>query len=781
MRTTNRVVGGALALLLVLLGTAPANASSRGTPRSPRSVVRSTQAATPVNWSAYLYGQTHSSDNTAASAITPANAAGIVHDWTWTPPAPTQTGQPAGLLASPTVVNGVVYIGANTGTFFALDEATGKVLWQRNLGYVTQLTCGPLGIVSTATVQPAPGGGRLTVYVAGGDGYLYALDAASGAVVWKSVIALPSTTVNDYYDWSSPTVANGHIYVGVSSNCDSPLVASGLKEYDQATGALQNFYQTYPGHSAQPSIWSSAAVDQSGQHVFVTTGNGPGGDSVSIVRLNASGLAKEDAWQVPSGEHGQDSDFGGSPTLFIATIGGVSTPMVGACNKNGTYYAWKQADLAGGPVWRNHIGAPDTSAGGQCDAAAIWDGAHLYVAANGTTIKGVSTPGSIQMLDPATGTASWQRGLVGPPIGSPTMDGAGVIAVTQYGRGTIAASYALNLISAATGAVLKSVTIGPDFGQPVFADDKVLVPSQNHGLQVYSAPPGPTASFTFNCTGLVCSFDGSGSTAGVTKYVWDFGDGSTNSGQTTSHTYATAGTYTVTLTVTGSTGQTGSQTRQVTVPPSAAQIAFIAAVNTNANAPTEHVTIPASVTAGDALILIASGALNQPISAPAGWALVGTNNSNGVMVTSVWSRVATAADAGSTVTVTFSTTYRKGGVHLLAYSGTSTTAPVQVFATNAGHVTTTKATTPTVSVTNGGSWVVSGWETKSSTVTSMTAPAGQVVRDTVLGSGTGRLDMLATDYGGPVKAAGTAGGLTVSTDQAFTADTTLTLVLAPAS
>jgi hypothetical protein len=151
------------------------------------------------------------------------------------------------------------------------------------------------------------------------------------------------------------------------------------------------------------------------------------------------------------------------------------------------------------------------------------------------------------------------------------------------------------------------------------------------------------------------------------------------------------------------------------------------------------------------------------------------------MVTSVWSRVATAADAGSTVTVTFSTTFRKGGVHLLAYSGTSTTAPVQVFATNASHVTTTKATTPTVSVTNGGSWVVSGWETKSSTVTSMTAPAGQVVRDTVLGSGTGRLDMLATDYGAPIAAAGTAGGLTVSTDQAFTADTTLTLVLAPAS
>jgi hypothetical protein len=38
--------------------------------------------------------------------------------------------------------------------------------------------------------------------------------------------------------------------------------------------------------------------------------------------------------------------------------------------------------------------------------------------------------------------------------------------------------------------------------------------------------------------------------------------------------------------------------------------------------------------------------------------------------------------------------------------------------------------------------------------------------------------MLATDYGAPVPA-GTAGGLSASTAQAFSADTTLTLVLAP--
>ena len=181
--------------------------------------------------------------------------------------------------------------------------------------------------------------------------------------------------------------------------------------------------------------------------------------------------------------------------------------------------------------------------------------------------------------------------------------------------------------------------------------------------------------------------------------------------------------------------------------PPTAQQAFVAAADANGNQPTETVAVPSSVSSGDALVLIATGATNSPISAPAGWTLVGTNSSNGVMVTSVWSRVATAADAGSAVTVNFGTTFRLGGVQLLAYSGTSPSSPVLAFASKADHVTTSTATTPAVSVTSAGCWVLSGWETKSSTVTAWTAPSGQVVRNADLGSGSGRTDLLATDAG----------------------------------
>ena len=78
----------------------------------------------------------------------------------------------------------------------------------------------------------------------------------------------------------------------------------------------------------------------------------------------------------------------------------------------------------------------------------------------------------------------------------------------------------------------------------------------------------PVASFTYICTGLTCTFDGSGSTdsdGSIVSYAWNFGDGGTATVVAPSHTYAASGTYPVTLTVTDNGGATGSQTQNVTV------------------------------------------------------------------------------------------------------------------------------------------------------------------------------------------------------------------------
>jgi PKD repeat protein len=86
----------------------------------------------------------------------------------------------------------------------------------------------------------------------------------------------------------------------------------------------------------------------------------------------------------------------------------------------------------------------------------------------------------------------------------------------------------------------------------------------NETIKKYSDPDAPTASFTADCaSSLTCSFDGSASTPSIASYAWDFGDSQTGTGATPSHTYATAGSYTVKLTVTDTAGKTGSTTKQV--------------------------------------------------------------------------------------------------------------------------------------------------------------------------------------------------------------------------
>jgi PKD repeat protein len=94
------------------------------------------------------------------------------------------------------------------------------------------------------------------------------------------------------------------------------------------------------------------------------------------------------------------------------------------------------------------------------------------------------------------------------------------------------------------------------------------------------APPAgspPVASFTASCPGLTCSFDARASSDAdgpIASYAWSFGDGITGTGPTASHSYAAAGSYSVTLTVTDAAGTSAQTTRNVapTAPPTSALV-----------------------------------------------------------------------------------------------------------------------------------------------------------------------------------------------------------------
>ena len=101
-----------------------------------------------------------------------------------------------------------------------------------------------------------------------------------------------------------------------------------------------------------------------------------------------------------------DEDFGGTPTLFTATINGVQRQLVGAINKDGLFFAWDRSDLAAGPVWQSTTADPSGSPRSILSAA--WDGKYLYVGGGSAIINGAGCYGNLSALDPATGAFVWR-------------------------------------------------------------------------------------------------------------------------------------------------------------------------------------------------------------------------------------------------------------------------------------------------------------------------------------------------------------------------------------
>ncbi len=104
------------------------------------------------------------------------------------------------VVSSPTIANGIVYIGSQDKNIYALGAWSGSLIWK----FTTQ---------DNIESSPAVASGK--IYTGGDDGYVYCLDAYTGALIWHTFVNgdLPYTFATVVLK-SSPVVSGGIVYIG---------------------------------------------------------------------------------------------------------------------------------------------------------------------------------------------------------------------------------------------------------------------------------------------------------------------------------------------------------------------------------------------------------------------------------------------------------------------------------------------------------------------------------------------------------------------------------------
>jgi|GEM_PF-339680 len=234
--------------------------------------------------------------------LTPVNVAGLVSDWT------AATG---GFIdSSPTVANGMVYVGSDDRQLYAFKTSCGYAtctpVWSASTGdlvrsspavangmvYVGSFehklyafkaagcgksSCSPVWTATTgAPIRSSPAVANGIVYVGSEDSKLYAFNAATGKAVW---IAPTESLI--YF--SSPAVSNGTVYIGSEDTqlyafeaatgkllwtgptggmiFSSPAVANGIVYVGSGDGKLYAFKAAGCGNDSCQPMWTAQAVN----------------------------------------------------------------------------------------------------------------------------------------------------------------------------------------------------------------------------------------------------------------------------------------------------------------------------------------------------------------------------------------------------------------------------------------------------------------------------------------------------------------------------------------
>jgi polyvinyl alcohol dehydrogenase (cytochrome) len=336
--------------------------------------------------------------------------------------------------AQPAVLGQRVFVASEGGDVFALDAGTGCTYWRFHA---------QAGIRTAVSLGPYSAGGRsgFAVYFSDGSATAYAVDAQTGAGIWSRRVddhpyakSTGSVTVHGGRVYV-PTAGVGEEGTGGSATYACCTFRGSVTALDASTGAVVWKSYSIPvepasrGANAQGvqlwgpaggGIWAAPTVDESRRAIYVATGNGYAGppqpttDAVLALDMDTGAIrwsfqpTENDIWtggcraENPDNPNcpqtlGPDHDFSMSPILATRSNG---EDIVIVLQKSGMAYAVDPDD--GALVWEYRTSG-GSSMGGQWGGAA--DATQVYFGVNGS----FTVPGGMRAASIDTGAEVWSK------------------------------------------------------------------------------------------------------------------------------------------------------------------------------------------------------------------------------------------------------------------------------------------------------------------------------------------------------------------------------------
>jgi polyvinyl alcohol dehydrogenase (cytochrome) len=325
-------------------------------------------------------------------------------------------------FGQPTVAGGHLFVGSAERKVYSLNAETGCIHWAFDADFP----------VRTA-ISIGPGGGNWVAYFGDQHANAYAVDAATGKLLWKThVEEHPAAVIT-----GAPALAGGRLFVptssfeevtGASPNYECCTFRGAVAAIDATSGKILWKSYTVPQEPRPvrknklgvqlwgPSgagVWSSPTVDLAHHMIYVTTGDSysdPAADtSDAFIAFNGDTGKLEWSHQMTVGDAftidcgapseartncpdapGPDVDFGSSPILMELANG--QRALI-AGQKSGVVHAL-DPDKQGALLWQKRVGKGGSAGGVQWGSAA--DAKNVYVALSDVRMFPVpkGTPGA---------------------------------------------------------------------------------------------------------------------------------------------------------------------------------------------------------------------------------------------------------------------------------------------------------------------------------------------------------------------------------------------------